>query len=334
LSSWIGCSYLSGSSCHVTLAANSSVTVNFIVGTSTVAPVNIQPAITPNVTVVPIPIIYAGLTIGSKNSLVIGLQKFLNSQGMQISTNGPGSPGNETDYYGNLTDAAVKKYIAKVVASQRSANSQNSYSPVVNYGGTYSGGTTASVSTTTYPYMNSVFTIGMKGSNITALQTYLAGKNYVLKQHITGYYGPITDAAFKKYKFDMTPKTSNMAGCPVGFICQPKLATTIVTPAPIQYTPNVIVPKKLSQELSLGTRSLEVTTLQRFLNSKGYNITRVGPGSPGLETDYFGPATKDAVMRFQNVYANDVLIPVGLSQSNGFVGPDTIRLINRMIDTP
>jgi peptidoglycan hydrolase-like protein with peptidoglycan-binding domain len=38
------------------------------------------------------------------------LQKILNNNGFVISSTGPGSPGNETTYFGSLTLEAVKKF--------------------------------------------------------------------------------------------------------------------------------------------------------------------------------------------------------------------------------
>ncbi len=52
------------------------------------------------------------LKIGSRNADVKRLQVFLNTYGFVIVANGPGSPGNETDYYGTLTAAAVKRFQA------------------------------------------------------------------------------------------------------------------------------------------------------------------------------------------------------------------------------
>lgn len=50
------------------------------------------------------------LRINSKNSLVKILQQKLNVLGFTIAQNGAGSPGNETDFFGKLTENAVKRF--------------------------------------------------------------------------------------------------------------------------------------------------------------------------------------------------------------------------------
>ncbi len=70
--------------------------------------------------------------------------------------------------------------------------------------------------------------------------------------------------------------------------------------------------------LKQGASNAEVMQVQKFLNQ--WADTRVsvsGAGSVGNETSYFGPATKAAVIKFQNKYAADILTPVGLSAGNG-----------------
>lgn len=73
--------------------------------------------------------------------------------------------------------------------------------------------------------------------------------------------------------------------------------------------------------LSLGSRSMQVTALQQILNrDPDTRIADTGPGSAGYETNYFGTKTLDAVRRFQNKYKNEVLTPAGLSMPTGYVG--------------
>lgn len=50
------------------------------------------------------------LEVGSSGEEVRCLQKFLNDNGFKVASSGVGSPGNETNLYGSLTAAAVKRW--------------------------------------------------------------------------------------------------------------------------------------------------------------------------------------------------------------------------------
>ena len=52
------------------------------------------------------------LGYGNFGSDVLSLQQFLNSHGFTIAESGPGSPGNESDYFGSLTRAALAEFQA------------------------------------------------------------------------------------------------------------------------------------------------------------------------------------------------------------------------------
>jgi len=52
----------------------------------------------------------ANLSFGQSHPQVLLLQKLLNKAGFTVAESGPGSPGNETEMFGNLTRAAVRKF--------------------------------------------------------------------------------------------------------------------------------------------------------------------------------------------------------------------------------
>jgi hypothetical protein len=61
---------------------------------------------------VSVPSITRDLTLGSTGADVKSLQVFLNAQGYTVAASGVGSAGNETEYFGSLTQAALAKFQA------------------------------------------------------------------------------------------------------------------------------------------------------------------------------------------------------------------------------
>lgn len=84
-------------------------------------------------------------------------------------------------------------------------------------------------------------------------------------------------------------------------------------------------------DMTFGVTDPQVRLLQQFLNRD--SVTRVaftGAGSPGLETDYFGPRTIDAVRRFQVFHKAEILDPLGLIFPTGYVGGATRQVLNKL----
>lgn len=75
--------------------------------------------------------------------------------------------------------------------------------------------------------------------------------------------------------------------------------------------------------LMQGSKGTDVMNLQKVLNmSADTRVAASGAGSPGMETSTFGPATKAAVIKFQQKY--------GITPAAGYVGPVTRAKLNSM----
>lgn len=84
---------------------------------------------------------------------------------------------------------------------------------------------------------------------------------------------------------------------------------------------------KLEKNLYYGLRNNnDVKCLQSFLASLGPDIY-----PEKLITGNFLNLTKKAVIRFQEKYKNEILLPIGLKNGTGFVGKMTRRKINKML---
>lgn len=89
-----------------------------------------------------------------------------------------------------------------------------------------------------------------------------------------------------------------------------------------------VAAQEFTRTLKIGMRGEDVRALQRALNeNRETRIAESGPGSPGAETDYFGPATKRALIRFQEQHAAEVLAPLGLSYGTGVFGEKSRNLL-------
>lgn len=97
----------------------------------------------------------------------------------------------------------------------------------------------------------------------------------------------------------------------------------------LSYAPHANAQALFNRTLKIGSSGEDVRQLQRILNSDA--VTRIansGPGSPGNETLYFDNLTRNAVIRFQEKYASQILRPNGLTAGTGVVEASTRAVLN------
>src|SRR3989344_6288543 len=82
--------------------------------------------------------------------------------------------------------------------------------------------------------------------------------------------------------------------------------------------------------LKIGSRDAatagQVSKLQEFLKKLG---TEIYP--EGLVTGYYGALSARAVTRFQEKYASEILLPVGLAKGTGFFGASSRAKLNALV---
>jgi peptidoglycan hydrolase-like protein with peptidoglycan-binding domain len=219
-------------------------------------------------------------------------------------------------------------------------------SPTTGGGGSNSGGAsqtpsctprTISITKALIPTKLLTLRYGMTSTDVKTLQIFLNDKGFTVsttgpgsKGQETFYFGPATQAALNRY--NSAPAT-NIVTVPCTNTTVPATTTTPTTPVtPITSTTNRLPSTfRFTRSLSPNTTSTDVKNLQIFLNDSGFTVSTTGPGSKGQETFYFGPATKSAVIRFQEYYKSEVLTPNGLLKGTGLFGPASLKKANGVL---
>lgn len=101
------------------------------------------------------------------------------------------------------------------------------------------------------------------------------------------------------------------------------VALAAALPAPAPFAPVYT----FARTLRMGSQGADVQQLQKFLNSQGFVLAVEGVGSPGQESTYFGRITYQALLKFQEAHAADILAPLGLTRGTGILGAATIAFI-------
>ncbi len=204
---------------------------------------------TPIIPTTPAAVFTKDLNLGQKDSQIKALQQFLNQNGFKLVNSGGGSPNNETDYFGKLTQSALIKF--------QSANK-----------------------------------LGEKG--------FLGTKTREFINSMTNT-GSSTEKPAEPVNNNQTVNSS---------------------------TEN----QSFTKDLKLGQTDADVKRLQIFLNSDSdTKLANSSVGSFGKETNFFGTLTKNAVIKFQEKYASEILTPLGLKKGTGIVSKNTRAKINELM---
>lgn len=98
-----------------------------------------------------------------------------------------------------------------------------------------------------------------------------------------------------------------------------------------QYT-DLPFTKPFTKYMQYRQTNADIKNLQIFLNADpDTKIADTGAGSPGKETNYFGLLTYNAVIKFQEKYAKDILAPWGFKKGTGYVAKTTLAKINELM---
>ena len=175
---------------------------------------------------------------------------------------------------------------------------------------------------------------GDSGEDIKTLQQLLLDEGVYPEGLITGFFGSLTKQAVirfqEKYALEILgpagltngtgffgPGTRKKANELLSGKSSEKIEKSYVPPGQIAKT-------EILRNLAQGDSGEEVKILQQLLLDEG-----VYP--EGLITGYFGDLTRQAVIRFQEKYLSEILIPAGLDFGTGFVGPGTRKKIGELL---
>jgi peptidoglycan hydrolase-like protein with peptidoglycan-binding domain len=133
------------------------------------------------------------------------------------------------------------------------------------------------------------------------LQQILIAEGVYPQALVTGYFGPLTQAALVLFQTKHNLPQTGVTSAPT----QAKLNAVAATQARLAVPVNPIV---LAADLSQGMSGAAVSLLQSFL-------VQADSYPEALVTGYFGPLTLQAVEIFQSTY--------NIQPVSGYVGPKT-----------
>jgi eight-cysteine-cluster-containing protein len=182
-----------------------------------------------------------------------------------------------------------------------------------------------------YPYVwDKNLGLGSFGEEVRSLQKVLINEGvWGAEVGATGYFGQITKTALakfqEKYKQDiLKPLNLEFGTGYFGSKTKDYLKRLSLLGEPKEPEPKEFI---FNQNLSLGMKGEDVKALQEILIKEGVWLR------PGIKaTGYFGFITKEALIKYQEKYASEILEPIGLRNGTGFFGSFTRDFFQKQIE--
>lgn len=180
------------------------------------------------------------------------------------------------------------------------------------------------------PPVNSELAFGETNDKIIELQKFLIASASgeasarLARTGATGYFGSLTQAALIEYQRASELKPTGVIDDATYLLVfalgreddssetEPEQEMAATSTASFSFT----------RDLEFGMKGEDVRALQVFLNSNGFPVAQSGDGSKGLETNYFGPATRAAVSALQKAH--------NIAPTAGYFGPKTRAVVAAM----
>jgi len=165
--------------------------------------------------------------------------------------------------------------------------------------------------------------LGNSGKDVKTLQKALINMElWESEVEATGFFGPITQEALIKFQEENDYYILRPLGLENGTGYFGEKTREFFEKLSVKTEEEIIV--KWTRNLFSGTEGNDVKALQEILIRE-----EVWERQDVEATGYFGPITKEAVVRFQEKYSSDILEPLGLEKGTGFVGPSTRAYLER-----
>ena len=165
--------------------------------------------------------------------------------------------------------------------------------------------------------LNRILTIKTKGEDVKVLQKYLKNNGYSISL-IDGIFGEETKIAVVKFQNTKGLHPDGIVGA------KTKELMVMINNSNVNIYPDDHSKYIFSKNLKFGSVNndkIEVYQLQKYLNSRGYLISKTGLSSPGNENQIFGLLVKKALIKFQ--MANKL-------NSDGIFGYKTREVMNTL----